>query len=217
MIRSRRIAVVAGIAFVTMFVAGMIILDAPGHDDSDDLLNDFYSQSSNRLRVIIAGYLWAAAGLAFLWFLEHLRYRLGAREGGQRELSAVMFGSGAVFVGMLFAAAAAQNPTYAISIDVFDEPQTELSRAVIPHIGYGMLLYGMLAAGLTTGTTSVAILQTGVFPVWMAWVGFLVSLALLFSLLFIPMFALTLWVLAMSIVLLRQPEESAVAIKEGRR
>ena len=217
MIRSRRFAAVAGIAFVVMFIAGILVLDAPGHDDSDASLNAFYSQSSNRLRVVIAGYLWAGAGLAFLWFLGHLRSRLSAAEGDHLELSAVMFGSGVVFVGMLFAAAAAQDPTYAFSIDAFDEPQTQLSRAVIPHIGYGMLLYGMLAAGLTTSTASVAILQTGVLPAWMAWVGFLASLALLFSLLFIPMFALTIWVLAMSIVLLREPDESAVATNEGRR
>ena len=44
------------------------------------------------------------AGIAFLWFIGVLRDRLGERE--DRFFATVFFGSGILFLGMLFAAAA---------------------------------------------------------------------------------------------------------------
>jgi len=200
---SARLAAASGIAFVALFVAAAFVLDIPGHDDSEEIVNAFYADSGNRARVLIAAYLLAAAGLSFLWFLAHLRGKLSAAEGEPATLSAVTFASGVVFVAMLFAGAAAQSPTYAFSVDLFDEPQSELTRATIPHQGYSMLIFGLLAVALTVASTSLAIIRTRVYPPWLAWLGFAVAVLLLFGLLFLPMLALIVWVLAVSVVLLR--------------
>jgi hypothetical protein len=153
--------------------------------------------------VVIAAYLFAAAGVAFLWFAAHLRARLRAAEGEPGTLSAVMFASSAVFVTMLFLAGALQSPTYALSIDAFGEPQSALSRAVIPHLGFSALIYGMVAAAFAIATASLAMLRTAVFPRWLAWLGFAAAALLPLSILFMPMVALPVWVVAVSVVLAR--------------
>lgn len=53
----------AGVAFAILFVAGSLILDDPGHDDSEEIVNDFYGESGNRVRVLIGSYLLALSGL----------------------------------------------------------------------------------------------------------------------------------------------------------
>ncbi len=48
-------------------------------------------------------------------------------------------------------------------------------------------------------TTSIVTLQTGVFPQWLAWLGFVAAFALLFAIIFLPMLALLIWVLVVSV------------------
>lgn len=200
---SGRLAAASGVAFVMLMIAGFLVLDIPGHDDSDALVNAFYADTGNRARVIVAAYLLAGAGLAFLCFLAHLRSLLRIAEGEPGTLSALTFAGGVVFVATLFAAGAAQGPTYALSIDLYDEPPSQLSRALIPHMGYGMLVYGLLAAAFAITSTSLAIVRTAAFPRWLAWVGFAAAGLLLFGVFFLPMIALPLWVLAVSFALFR--------------
>ena len=65
-----------------------------------------------------------------------------------------------------------------------------------------MLIFGLLAVALTVASTSLAIIRTRVYPLWLASLGFAVAVLLLFWLLFLPMLALIVWVLAVSVVLL---------------
>jgi hypothetical protein len=49
----------------------------------------------------------------------------------------------------------------------------------------------------------VVIWRTGVLPRWLAWLGFICGVVLLFGVIFLPMIALPVWLIAMSIVLYR--------------
>jgi hypothetical protein len=200
---SARIAAASGVVFVILLVVGILLLDIPGHDDSDTIVNEFYASSGDRARVVASAYLLAGAGLALLVFLAFLRGYLKAIEGEPGTLSAIAFGAGLVFVVSLFALGAAQSPTYALSIDAFDEPQSELTRAVIPHLGYSMFIYGLWAAAAMIASTSLVILRSAAFARWMAWAGFAAAAVLVFGIFFMPIIALPLWVLAMSVELLR--------------
>ncbi len=207
--RSGRLAALSGVAFVVLFVTGMAMFDLPGHDDLDQALNSFYADAGNRTRVIVGAYLLGGAGLLFLWFAYYLRGRLQIAEREAGGLSGLGFASAVVFVMLLFSVGATQGPTYAASINFYDEPQAELSR-IIPHQAYGALAYGFLAAALCVATTSLTIRATGVFPRWLAWVGFVAAVLLLPGLLFVPIFmsaiALLAWVLAVSFALFRERE-----------
>jgi len=96
-------------------------------------------------------------------------------------------------------------PTYALSIDAFDEPESELTRATIPHIGYSLLLFSMLAAAAFIGAASSAMRATAMLPRWLAWLGFAAAALLLFSIIFMPMVALPIWAAAVAVALWRAP------------
>lgn len=50
---SERFGAVCAFLFVVLFVAGVLILDLPGHDDGDERLNAFYADSGNRLQIVL--------------------------------------------------------------------------------------------------------------------------------------------------------------------
>jgi hypothetical protein len=200
---SGRIAASSGFLFVVLFLSGFFVLDLPGHDDSEELLRAFYADGSNRARVVLAAYLLAGAGLAFFLFLGHLYRRLKVVEHEPAWLSLMVFAAGVIFIVTLFAFGALQSPTYALSVDVFDEPQAELSRAVVPNLAYSFLLYGLLSLSFAIGVTSVLILKTNVFSKWLAWLGLMAGALLLLGIFFLPIIALPIWTLAASFELAR--------------
>jgi len=55
----------------------------------------------------------------------------------------------------------------------------------------------------------VVIMRTGVLPRWLAWLGFVCGVVLLFGVVFLPVIALPIWLIAASIVLYRQPEAAS--------
>jgi hypothetical protein len=203
---SSRLAAASGVAFVVLFVVAVFMLDIAGHDDLDAALNSFYEDSANRARVIAGAYVLAGAGLSFLWLSYHIRNRMRAAEGDSNGLADLGFAGAVVFVTLLFAFGAMQGPTYAASIDFYDEPETRLTR-IVPHQGYGMLAYGFLASAVWVATTSAIIRSSGVLPLWLSRAGFVVAVLMLPSILFVPIFlsaaALAAWVLAISVALFR--------------
>ena len=62
----------------------------------------------------------------------------------------------------------------------------------------------MFAAIAMIDAASVVIRRTGVLPVWIAYFGFFTALVLLASVFFLPMVALVLWVVFVSVAMLRR-------------
>lgn len=206
---SDRFGAVCGLLVAIFFVAGAALLDLPGHDDDDLRLTEFYSDSGNRLRVILGAYALAISGLALLGLGAVLSAR-AERSGASSVLTRVMLLACAVAAVLLMGAGAAQVPTYAISIDAFDEPESELTRATIPHIGYSLLLFSMLAAAALAGAAAAAIRATRMLPRWAMWLGFVTAGLLPLSILFTPIVAFPIWALAMGVALWRcRPAASA--------
>ncbi len=199
---SERFGAVCALLFCVLFVAGAALLDLPGHDDDDGRLTAFYGDSANRLRVVLGSYALALAGISFLGFGAALTVR-AERSGAPLVLTRLMLLACAVAVVLLVGAGAAQVPTYALSIDAFDEPESELTRATIPHIGYSLLLFSTLAAAAFIGVAAAAVRTTAMLPGWVAWSGFVAGGLLLFSILFAPMVALPVWAFAVGISLWR--------------
>ena len=206
-----RWAAASGVAFAVLFAAGILTLGELGGSfgDSDETFISYYADSGNRARDIVGAYLLAGAGLSFLWFLNHLRGRLRAAGDESARLSGVAFASSVVFVAMLFAAGAALvtvNASLALG-DLFDQEGRQLEGpevSILPQLGYVLLfLYGGFAAAFTVATTSLAALRSGLFPTWLAWLGFAAAALLLFAIAIVPIFALSIWALAASFVLFR--------------
>jgi hypothetical protein len=99
------------------------------------------------------------------------------------------------------------------AIEFRDAPITDQDLVrTLPQMGYAMvLLGGGFAALVLVLTTSIISLQTGVLPQWLAWLGIVAAIILLFAVIFLPMIALVIWVLCVAGVLLMRTAEPAAA------
>jgi hypothetical protein len=204
-----RLGALAGLAFAFLFFMGTAMLDLP-HGVSDEKMVAWWSDSGHQLTVVVSMYLFVLAGLCFLVFLAKLRSRLLAAEGGTGELTSLVVASGAVFVAMLFVAAASRG---GIGFALKGPGDPELlpgadTLRYYPTIGYAVLgAGGLLAAAVAMATTSWLIVRTAVFGRWLAWVGVAAAILIvvanvaLAGMLAIP--ALLVWAFATSVAMWR--------------
>lgn len=197
-------APVSGIVFVVLFVVGFFVLNLPDSDDPLTKIQSFYDDGGNRAQIIIAGYLLTLSAVFFFWFLSSLRARLLAAEGQPGRLTSITFGSGLVFAALLLAAVGcfifiAGEITFG---DV-DNISPEIERT-IPDLGFPFLLIGgAFAAIAMVDAASVLIIRTCVLPKWIGWFGFVAAVGLLFAGFFLPIVLLLLWIVFVSVALLR--------------
>ena len=122
------------------------------------------------------------AGVAFLWFIGVLRDRLGQQE--DRFFATVFFGSGLLFLAMLFAAAAvigavtAASPLPSIRMNSTNSTTFRFARAAAYII---MNVYAIKMAAVFMFSTSTVVIYTDIAPRWIAYVGYLLALLLLFG------------------------------------
>jgi MFS family permease len=100
-LKTPKAAAIAGMLFSVLLLAVFVLLRIAIPTDPEEP-GAWLSGSSNL--VALAVNLVPFAGIAFLWFIGVLRDRLGRRE--DRFFATVFFGSGLLFLGMLFTAAA---------------------------------------------------------------------------------------------------------------
>ena len=129
-----------------------------------------------------------------------LRDRLGASE--DKFFATVFFGSGLLFLGMLFAAAAVGGAL----IISFETAPAQLIESATFHFAraaaYSMMnIYTVKMAGVFMVTTSTIAIYTGFAPRWIAILGYLLALLLLCGSYYLSwsFVVFPLWVLVMSI------------------
>ena len=144
------------------------------------------------------------AGIAFLWFIGVIRDQLGQRE--DRFFATVFLGSGLLFLGMLFVAAAVVGAMLAAFGDepaaFAAAPAFRFARAVSVSL---VNVYMVKMAGVFMISTSTVAWSTRFAPRWLAGLGYLLAVLLLVGSSFLRWsFALfPLWVLLLSIYILR--------------
>jgi len=119
------------------------------------------------------------AGVAFLWFIGVVRDRLGQME--DRFFATVFFGSGLLFLAMLFASAAVLGAVIFIAETT---PHAELISSTQFHFARSlsyivMNIYAIKMAGVFMISTSTMIVYTAFAPRWIAIVGFVSAAFLL--------------------------------------
>jgi hypothetical protein len=120
------------------------------------------------------------AGIAFLWFIGGLRDRLGKAE--DQFFATVFFGSGVLYLCMLFSAAAiigALILAFAAQPEEFIDSATfHFARAAAYNI---VNIYLTKMAAVFMMTTSTVAIYTGLIPRWLVFVGYGSSVLLLFG------------------------------------
>jgi hypothetical protein len=173
-----RAAAVAGILFSLLYLIVIVLVrtavpEKPG-DLGDWLTNGWKS-------VELALNLLPFAGIAFLWFIGVVRDRLGQHE--DRFFATVFFGSGLLFLAMLFASAALAG---GIMTMYGTTPGLLIQSGIYTYgrmVTYELMnVYTLKMAGVFMMSTSTLSLRTGITPRWMAYLGFVAALFLILSL-----------------------------------
>jgi hypothetical protein len=141
------------------------------------------------------------AGIAFLWFIGVIRDRVGAHE--DRFFATVFLGSGLLFVGMMFVAAAVAGGIIA-GISPSGPPGADtlaLGRNVTSLL---LNVYSMRMAAVFTLTTVTIARRTRIVSRWLTFAGLATALVLLVGVGISPWVELLFpaWILAISIDIL---------------
>jgi hypothetical protein len=200
-LKTPKAAAIAGMVFSVLLVAVFWLLRASIPADPQEPGSWLQSNSGS---VALALNLMPFAGVAFLWFIGVLRNRLGESE--DQFFATVFFGSGLLFLAMLFTAAAIIG---AILIAFATHPQ-ELVGSATFHFAraaaYSLVnVYMIKMASVFMITTSTVAIYTGIAPRWLAILGLALALFLLFGSFYISWSFLVfpLWVFLISVYILK--------------
>jgi hypothetical protein len=212
-LKTSRAAAIAGILFSVLLILVFWLLRVSVPDDPLEPGAWLNSQSGT---VALALNLVPFAGIAFLWFIGVLRDRLGTRE--DQFFSTVFFGSGLLFLAMLFAAAAVAG---ALIISFTAAPAQLINSATFYFAratAYSMMnFYTVKMAGVFMITTSTIAMYTGFAPRWLAIVGYALAMILLFGSYYLSwsFVVFPLWVLLMSIYIFLDELKPGSAVRWG--
>ena len=209
--RIERWAPIAGIVFVVLMVTGsMLVSNVPSPNAPQHQIASYLTDSAQQMRNIIGAYLWVVGALTFLVFLMRLRNDLRRAEGGTGYLSNLAFGAGVAFAAVwMVSAAISASVAYAITSRGAPVTDADLVR-VLPPLGRLLLLLGGGFAGiLVLLAASAVIIRTGVFARWLAWLGIVAAIVLLFDVVYRDISPFWVWVFIASIVMLTRRGETA--------
>lgn len=199
-LQAPRAAAVAGLLFSTLLITSVLIVRWSIPADPREAGAWLATRSG---AVALAMNLVPISGIAFLWFMGVLRDRLGARE--DKLFSSVFFGSGLLFLAMLFVAAAMTGGLvlgHAADPGRFaGSPTFALSRLVVYEI---FNIYAIKMAAVFIVVTSTLALRTRFLPRWAALLGYAIALALLLNSRYAEWLILAFpsWVLLVSVTIL---------------
>ena len=170
-LRTPKAAAVAGILFSVLLAIAFVLLriSVP----ADPLEPGAWLRTSSGT-VVVALNIIPFAGIAFLWFIGVLRDRLGQRE--DRFFATVFFGSGLLFLAMLFVASVMVGAL----ILVFREQPDELVNAAAFRFAratiYSLInIYMIKMAAVFIISTSTVAVYTGFSPRWIALLGYVLA------------------------------------------
>ena len=199
-LKAPRAGAIAGIVFSTLFIISLVLIRISVPANPLDAGTRF---SGAWKTVSLAMYLLPFAGIAFLWFIGVLRDRIGAYE--DRFFATVFLGSGLLFLAMLFAFSAVAGGIMmvygALPGQLMESGIYTFGRTVAYQI---MNVYAVKMAGVFMITTCTLAIRIGIFPRWMAFLGYGLALLLLLISAYLSwtLLVFPLWVLLISVHIL---------------
>jgi hypothetical protein len=206
-LRTPRAAGVAGILFSVLLGVALVLIGISVPSEASEA-GVWLTDAGRRNAVSLALNLVPFAGIAFLWFIGVIRDRIGEHE--DRLFATAFLGSGLLFVGMLFVAAA-------VAAGMLADPAIEAGRRLSPEVwGLGrritftvLNVYAMRMGAVFILSTTTIGMRTGVIPRWLVVAGFVAALILLVgtSLSSWMNLVLPVWALILSVDILRKSAE----------
>jgi hypothetical protein len=186
------------VLFGIVLVVARVAVPSDPSDAGEWLTND-----TRRRAVLLALGLVPFAGIAFLWFVGVLRDRVGDSE--DRFFATVFLGSGLLFVGALFVAAAVAAGLVSSAGDdagsLLSSKVWDVGRRTTHQL---MVVYAIRMAAVFTLATTTILMRTRLAPRSLVASGYAVGVALLLTVGFFPWIELAFpaWVLVLSVYIL---------------
>jgi hypothetical protein len=170
-----RAAAVVGILFSLLFSTSLVLLRIAIPEDPAAGMDWIQAGAS---QIALALKLMPFAGIAFIWFIGVMRDRMGEYE--DRFFSAVFYGSGLLFLGMVFVSTAIAGGILATAR--FIEDATLQSQAL--YFGRAVMfqisnIYALRMAGVFMISLGTIWWRTGLMPRWLALITYLLAVTLL--------------------------------------
>ena len=168
-------AAVVGILFSLLFSTSLVLLRIAIPEDPAAGV-DWVAAGSGKISLALR--LMPFAGIAFIWFIGVMRDRMGEYE--DRFFSAVFYGSGLLFLGMVFVSMAIAGGILATARFIEDATlQSQVlyfGRAVMYQISN---IYALRMAGVFMISLGTIWWRTGLMPRWLALITYLLAVTLL--------------------------------------
>jgi len=207
-----RWSALGGIIFVILILVGGFLPGTPVKtSDPASKIAKFVTDKGDEIRW--AGYIGALGGVAFFWFLGAVWRVLRRAEGGDPRLTVVAV-AGAIFASVMAAIGGVTLSVLGIT-GVAGAGGVNTTRFI--YIASTNLAVGtVFGMAVFVAAFSAVILRTGVFPKFLGWFGALIALVALasggivastrdvfFGLSFAAFIAFSLWLLIISVMMLR--------------
>jgi hypothetical protein len=191
-----------GIIYVVLFVIGVIMLfnGSPDGSATPTKVANWYADSGHRDRINIG---WILIGLSLfflLWFVAGLR-RAVSLVDGEGVLTAVVGLGGGIYIAVAAVSVALSDGIRTMSDDTYQ-------HKVFPELIHAAddatwMIHATGALGLAAMiiAASLALMWAGSWPTWAGWLGVVVGILSLGSVVFFPQFLFLLWILIVSIMM----------------
>lgn len=208
-LRTPRAAAIAGILFSVLLIYALWTLrvSMPADPRATGWLTSHPGEISSALALI------PVAGVAFMWFLGVLRDRLGAME--DRFFATVFLGSGLLFLGMTFVAAAGLSGLVLVRAGQTGGAPDTATLAFGRAFSYAVMrTYAFKMAAVFMISTCTIIVRTRISPRWVAWIGYASAVSLLLGSGYLDwtFFLFPAWILILSITMLAMPAGSGLRL-----
>jgi len=201
-----RWASVGGALYVVLFVVGVIIMFSgiPDSGSAPAKVIQWFSDSGNRDKENI-GWLLVGLGVFFLlWFIAALR-RAVAQVDGEGILTTLVTIGGAIYAALALVAVSLEVGVRTMSDDTYQHRvYPELIHAV-DDAGWVIHAAGAAGMGLMIIAASIAFMR-GTWPRWAGWLGVIIGVLSLASIIFFPQFLFLAWVLVVSTLMFLRPD-----------
>jgi hypothetical protein len=196
-----RWAMLSGVAYVVLFVVGVILLfgSEPDTSSAPGKLIAYYSKSGHRDRI---NFGWVLVGLSvffFLWFLSALRRTIRLLEGEDGLLTGLTTIGGVIYAALTLASIGVSVGIRTMSDDTYHHTVYPGLIHAADDVGWMLHASGGAGLGAMIIAASLAALRAAAVPKWAGWLGIVVGIISLGLLAFFPWFVAGIWILVVSI------------------
>ena len=191
----------AGVAYVVLFVIGVIMIfgSSPDSSSAPAKIVDYYSKSSHRTTMNIGWVLGGLGILAFMCFVITLRQTVRRLEGEDGFLAGLVMIGGGIYATLALAALAVNVAIRTMSDDTYHHQVFPALIHAADDAAWILHASGGAGAAAMVIAASVAGMRAGAVSRWLGWVGIVAGILSLGLIVFFPWFIFALWVLGVSI------------------